>query len=113
MGACRSDLVDSRHLEPRHQSAQRHAEWGDARDSSPRKRARKRERESGYPSASFTSRTSARVGGPDQQTGNDVASDFLHELLPKAVRLAVTCAEPGRVRSSPILGGLRHQYVRV
>jgi len=48
MGACRSNLVDSRHLEPRHQRAQRHAERGDARDSSPWKpeRARKRSRNS-------------------------------------------------------------------
>src|SRR5262245_21759969 len=34
MGACRSNLVDSGHLEPRHQRAQRHAKWRDARDSS-------------------------------------------------------------------------------
>ena len=28
MGACRSNLAYSRHLEPRHQRAQRHAKWG-------------------------------------------------------------------------------------
>ena len=31
MGACQSNLVDRRHLALRHQRAQRHAEWGDAR----------------------------------------------------------------------------------
>src|ERR1700732_477969 len=28
MGACRSNLVYHRHLEPRHQRARHHAEWG-------------------------------------------------------------------------------------
>jgi len=44
MGACRSNLVDSGHLEPRHQRAQRHAKWRDARDSSHWKHERGRKR---------------------------------------------------------------------
>jgi hypothetical protein len=85
MGACRSNRVDTRHLEPCHQCAQRHAEWGDARDASPWKRARER----AVTRARCSRAASAHIGGPDQQTGNDAASDFLHELLPKAVRVTV------------------------